>query len=262
MTGPRPFFYTLDLQTGTTTRSPRGLWGTTFTSAQSSSKHAEESLQKCAFDPTGDMLAVAGRRGYVHLVDWRSGGAQVVGSVKMNAPVQALHWSPVSGELMTLGEDSEVYIWDVKQRKCVKRWKDAGGYGSAILAGDSGGKYLSVGSKMGLVNVYGNDAMSTYGDAAPKELKTLGNLTTSISTLRYNHDSQLLAMASDDKKDQMRLVHLPSLTVFSNWPTSSTPLGHVTAVDFSKGSEYIAIGNNRGRVLLYQLSHFISSGAV
>ena len=59
---------------------------------------------------------------------------------------------------------------------------------------------------MGLVNVYGNDAMSTYGDAAPKELKTLGNLTTSISTLRYNHDSQLLAMASDDKKDQMRLV--------------------------------------------------------
>jgi len=145
MTGPRPFFYTLDLQTGTTTRSPRGLWGTTFTSAQSSSKHAEESLQKCAFDPTGDMLAVAGRRGYVHLVDWRSGGAQVVGSVKMNAPVQALHWSPVSGELMTLGEDSEVYIWDVKQRKCVKRWKDAGGYGSAILAGDSGGKYLSVG---------------------------------------------------------------------------------------------------------------------
>lgn len=261
MTGPRPFFYTLDLQTGTTTRSPRGLWGTTFTSTHPS-KHAEESLQKCAFDPTGDTLAVAGRRGYVHLVDWRSGGAQVVGSVKMNAPVQALHWSPNSGELMTLGEDSEVYIWDVKQRRCVKRWKDAGGYGSAVLAGDSSGKYLSIGSKMGLVNVYGHDAMSTYNDSTPKELKMLGNLTTSISSLRFNHDSQLLAMASDDKKDQMRLVHLPSLTVYSNWPTSSTPLGHVTSVDFSKGSEYIAIGNNRGRVLLYQLSHFIGSGIV
>lgn len=61
---------------------------------------------------------------------------------------------------------------------------------------------------MGLVNVYGHDAMSTYSDSAPKELKMLGNLTTSISTLRFNHDSQLLAMASDDKKDQMRLVRV------------------------------------------------------
>jgi U3 small nucleolar RNA-associated protein 18 len=46
------------------------------------------------------------------------------------------------------------------------------------------------------------------------------------------------------------------MTVFGNWPTSSTPLGHVTSVDFSRESEYLAIGNNRGRVLLYQLRHF------
>ena len=51
-------------------------------------------------------------------------------------------------------------------------------------------------------------------------------------------------------------IHMPSLTAFSNWPTSSTPLGHVTSVDFSSGSEYVAIGNTRGRVLLYHLKDY------
>lgn len=57
-------------------------------------------------------------------------------------------------------------------------------------------------------------------------------------------------------------VHLPSLTAFGNWPTSSTPLGHVTAVDFSARSEYVAIGNTRGKVLLYHLKDFGAGGGV
>jgi len=51
------------------------------------------------------------------------------------------------------------------------------------------------------------------------------------------------------------------LTCFSNWPTQRTPLGIVTAVDFSPRSEYVAVGNKRGRVLLYQLSEY-STGVV
>lgn len=123
--------------------------------------------------------------------------------------------------------------------------------------------------------MYGSEGTSSFGGDSPKPLKAIANLTTSISTLRFNHDSQLLAIASNTKKDQMRMVsyavlcglvvnskryapqiHLPSLTAFSNWPTSSTPLGHVTSIDFSAGSEYVAIGNNRGRVLLYHLRDF------
>lgn len=258
-------------------------------------------MEVSAFNVTGDVLAVAGRRGYVHLVDWRSGAAQVVGSVKMNAPVKAVWWSRGIDrqELVTLGEDAEVYVWDVAERKCLRRWTDDGGFGSVTMTGDNAGRYFSIGhvlsdcilfsiiltfslptfprSNTGIVNVYGGDALSPEPHGIPKALKTLGNLTTSISTLRFNHDSQLLAVASNRKKDQMRLVsrikysfnvflmtfrvlqiHVPSLTAYSNWPTSSTPLGHVTAIDFSSGSEYVAIGNNRGRVLLYHLSHFVS----
>jgi len=91
-------------------------------------------------------------------------------------------------------------------------------------------------------------------------LKAIGNLTTSISALRFNHDSQLLAITSKTQKDQMRLIHIPSLTAFSNWPTSSTPLGRVSSIDFSTGGEYIAIGNTRGRVLLYHLKDYDAHG--
>lgn len=51
-------------------------------------------------------------------------------------------------------------------------------------------------------------------------------------------------------------VHLPSYTVFRNWPTSGTPLHTVSAVAFSPGSEYLVVGNAAGRVLLYHLPYF------
>ena len=81
-------------------------------------------------------------------------------------------------------------------------------------------------------------------------------LTTSITSLAFNPDSQLLAMSSKYKKDAMRLVHVPSGTVFSNWPSSKTPLHNVSTVAFSPGGAYLAVGNDRGRVLLYRLAHY------
>ncbi|EKM60676.1 uncharacterized protein PHACADRAFT_246739 [Phanerochaete carnosa HHB-10118-sp] len=254
LTGPRPYFYTYDLQSGSASRSPRGLWGTTFSGDQMK----EGSMEICAFNPTGEVLAVAGRKGYVHLVDWRSGTGQVVGSVKMNSVVKGVWWARggAGAELMSLGEDAEVYVWDVGTRRCTKRWKDEGGFGATTITGDRAGQYLGIGSRHGIVSVYGSDAAPTSDSKRPKPLKTIGNLTTSISSVKFNHDSQLLAIASNTKKDQMRIIHLPSLTAYSNWPTFGTPLGHVTSIDFSTGSEYVAIGNSRGRALLYHLRDF------
>ena len=106
-------------------------------------------MEICSFDPTGEVLAVAGRRGYVHLVDWRSGTGQVVGSVKMNSAVKGLWWARgpggSTGELMSLGEDAEVYVWSVGERRCIRRWKDEGGYGATVFGGDRAGQYLGIG---------------------------------------------------------------------------------------------------------------------
>jgi U3 small nucleolar RNA-associated protein 18 len=148
LAGPRPFFTTLDLGSGAAVRSPRGLWGRAGAGDQ------ELSLARCAFSPDGAALAVAGRGGTVHLVDWAAGagGAQVVGSVKANTPVKALWWAAPPGaaegaanELMTLGADAEVYVWDVRARRCVRRWKDDGAFGACVMEGDSAGRHLAIG---------------------------------------------------------------------------------------------------------------------
>ena len=66
-----------------------------------------------------------------------------------------------------------------------------------------------ISSNSGIVNVYGSNASSSWSNSdRPKPLKAIGNLTTSISAVRFNHDSQLLAIASKTQKDQMRLVWL------------------------------------------------------
>ncbi|KAG2023963.1 CGI-48 family protein [Coprinopsis cinerea AmutBmut pab1-1] len=310
ISGPRPFFYTYDLPSGTPTHHARGLWGTTFNNIMDSSATLQrrrkrdragnagggggggngdgEALSLTSFSTHGDMLAVAGRGGYVHLVDWKTGAGQVIGSLKCSSAgggagaggIQGMWWIPpgfsdggvngvlggedgaasagANSKLAVLTGDAEIYIWDVGQRRCVKRWQDEGGFRSAakVLAGSSGGAgYLAVGSNTGYVNVYGSEAFNEH-TGKPKPLKAIANLTTPISSARFNYDAQLLAIASKEKKDSMRLVHLPSLTAYANWPTSGTPLGHVTGIDFSPRSEYVAIGNTRGRVLLYHLKDY------
>lgn len=60
------------------------------------------------------------------------------------------------------------------------------------------------------------------------------------------------------EKDALRIVHVESSTVFANWPTSKSPLGHVHCAAFSPGCGFFAVGNAKGRVLLYRLHHYTS----
>jgi len=64
-------------------------------------------------------------------------------------------------------------------------------------------------SSSGIVNIYDSTSYSlspSETSKTPKPIKSIGNLTTAISSLKFNHDAQLLAMASGEKKDSMRLV--------------------------------------------------------
>ena len=49
---------------------------------------------------------------------------------------------------------------------------------------------------------------------------------------------------------------MPSCSVYSNWPTEKTPLKTVHSMDFNQTGNLLAVGNSKGRVLLYQINHF------
>lgn len=131
-----------------------------------------ESVHLTSFSPDGDLLAVAaGKGGQIHLVDWKSGAGQVVGSLKcatggggisglwwFDPSLSSSHDGSILGEAGLMGQrkhlavltsDAEVYLWDVAERKCVRRWKDEGGFRGAgrVLAGSqtSNGGHLAVG---------------------------------------------------------------------------------------------------------------------
>tara|TARA_B100000524_G_scaffold157874_1_gene80044 strand:- start:281 stop:454 length:174 start_codon:yes stop_codon:yes gene_type:complete len=57
----------------------------------------------------------------------------------------------------------------------------------------------------------------------------------------------------------MRMAHVTGKHVFSNWPTSKTPLGYVQCCAFSPTGGYIAFGNDQGKASLYRVNHFATA---
>jgi U3 small nucleolar RNA-associated protein 18 len=89
-----------------------------------------------------------------------------------------------------------------------------------------------------------------------KPLKTIENLTTDIGQMKFNHDAQILAICSGKERNGMRLVHVPSFTVYQNWPGPRFSLQYPRCLDFSPGSGFLSVGHAGGKVLLYKLHHY------
>lgn len=140
--------------------------------------------------------------------------------------------------------------WDVNSRRCVERFSNDDGTITAGIAASS--KHVAVGAESGVVNLYSEN--SSKEKKAP--LKSIMNLHTSAEFLRFNHDGQILAMSTQREQHGLKLLHVPTKTVFSNWPTSKTPLKYVWSMDFSPKSRYLAVGNDKGKCLLYRLNHY------
>ena len=156
--------------------------------------------------------------------------------------------------------------WHIGSRRCVERFHNEDGTITSSLAISS--NFLAVGAEGGVVNLYndrqsssitsrsgtGNIALTATTERTP--LKSIMNLTTSADNVCFNHDGQILAMSTRRETNGLKLLHVPTATVFSNWPTSKTPLKYVWSMDFSPGSKYFAVGNDHGKCLLYRLKHY------
>ncbi|GFS16710.1 U3 small nucleolar RNA-associated protein 18 homolog, partial [Elysia marginata] len=86
----------------------------------------------------------------------------------------------------------------------------------------------------------------------PEPLKLIKNLTTCCNSVLFNSQSELLALRSKDLERAVKLVHFPSMSVLPNFPEQFDPsISSVMCMDFSPSSGYLALGNNKGRCLLY-----------
>jgi U3 small nucleolar RNA-associated protein 18 len=259
--GRRKYFYTYDLEHGAV-RKISHITGRT-----------EKSLESMVASTDGKWIVFLGCDGTAILLSGHS--KQWVANLKMNGTIRAAAFVPGdSNSLYTTGGDGEVYRWDLASRVvvgqaapapaygCSLRFRDEGNLGGTAIAvgpasssmrrGGAVGHALAVGSSSGVVNLYDCPGRGL----APVLRKSVMNLTTAIDSLSFNHDGQMLALSSYRKRDQLKLVHVGTGTVFANWPTLKTPLHYVKTVGFSPHGGYLSVGNDRGKVLIYRLRHY------
>ena len=105
------------------------------------------------------------------------------------------------------GGDGVLYQWDLRTRRCMGKMVDHGNKDSASLALSRDGRLMATGSASGVVNVYrqnqcwgagGGGAGGAAAKAglmrplAPAPVKEVMNLTTTIDSLRFSPDGQIL----------------------------------------------------------------------
>lgn len=249
--GRRRYYHIWNLESGTVNRVTRVYGHEKF----------QRSMEHFDISPDGKNIAFVGSKGTVQILDAVTN--QWVASAKVEGKVADISWHPDGKTLSIANTVGEIYEYSVSSKSFSSVWRDEGGVSLTQIANSpAGARFVAVGSASGIVNIYdrrasfggkGPGALGTPTD--PKPVRTVESIVTSVSSLEFSKDGQVLCVASRNKRDALRLVHLPSCTIYKNWPTSQTPLGVVTAVRFggTGGGIVLAVGNEAGRVRLFEI---------
>jgi U3 small nucleolar RNA-associated protein 18 len=236
--GRKKFFYSFDVQSETTSKIPyiKG--------------RAEDSLSNMSVSPDGKLIAFIVRSGVVVLVSTVT--MQNVGSVKINEIAISACFSPDGKNIYVTGSEGIIYAFDVRSRRCLFKFSDEGCIHGTAISMSPDSQYIASGSNSGVVNLYSVNSLPNEC----KPVKALMNLTTQIKSLAFNHDSQLMAFWSEKTKQSIRILHVPSRRVYRNWPKEFLNLRFVNCASFSPDSRYLAVGNDRGRTLLFRVQRY------
>ncbi|ESZ94629.1 hypothetical protein SBOR_4976 [Sclerotinia borealis F-4128] len=257
--GRRRYFHMWDLPSGEINKITR-VYG---------HQDEQKTMERFKLSPCGRYMGLIGSSkkggGIINVLDANT--TQWIASARVegkNGVADFAWWKDGEG-LTVVGKGGEVGEWSMELGSFVARWNDDGSIGATVLTlgGSNGPKQLGghrwvvIGSQSGVVNIYDRKNFVSGNDIKipdrPEPNRRLLQLTTPTSHLQISLDGQLLVFGSRWKKDALRLVHLPSCTVYKNWPTSNTPLGRISSVAFGSESDVLAVGNEAGKIRLWEI---------
>ena len=126
------------------------------------SRDAPKSLEKCRTSPDGSRLAFIAGGGRVLLVSNKS--KQVTGALRMDVPCGAATFSSANeNHIYTSGKGGSVYLWDVRNNRCIDRHIDEGTLVTTSMA--SSKHHYAIGSGT-VVNIYKNASMCGTRDSS------------------------------------------------------------------------------------------------
>ncbi|KAJ2394615.1 U3 snoRNP protein, partial [Coemansia sp. RSA 2603] len=179
VSGRRSWFYSVDVEKGSVSRIG-GIPG-----------HKMNSLQYMTCSPNSDRMAFMDNGGQVHLVTTTT--KQFTNTLSMNGVVRDVVFSSDGNYLWSTGLDNEVYKWDLRQNRCLSRWHDTTTFKPTCLGVSPDSSYYASGDSAGVVNIYETNSAKSKRDGmagefySVKAFKSIGNLTTSIEGLKFNH---------------------------------------------------------------------------
>ncbi len=253
----RRYFHTWSLATGSVSKVSRPMYG--------DARAEQRTMENFKLSPCGRYMGLVGsaRKGGGSINVLSTETMQWVCSCRVDSGggVADFAWWRDGTGFTVVGKNGEVSEYDCDKARVVMRWLDEGAVGTTVIAlgGNGAGKlggdrWVAVGSSSGVVNIYDRrEFKESATSTRPKATKSFDQLTTPTSHLVFSADGQMLVLASRWKRDALRLVHLPSCTVYRNWPTDKTPLGRIASVAVSPDGMYLAVGNEQGKIRLWEI---------
>lgn len=284
----RRYMHIWQLATGRITKHSRPIYG------DKAARASQRTLESFRISPCGRFVAFIGSSrkggGVINILDASTMQWLCACRVEGRGGISDFAWWGDGNGLAVFSKNGEVAEYSVEERRVIARWTDEGNVGptTIVIGGRSGQKnglvgsdrWIATGSTSGIVNIYNrstwghtdsaqqsspDSASNAFIPSKPTPTRTLDQLTTPISSLTLSPDGQLLVIASRWKRDALRLIHLPSCTVYRNWPTAATPLGRITSVAITtwggnRNSEmpdgkglWLCVGNEKGKVGMWEI---------
>jgi U3 small nucleolar RNA-associated protein 18 len=203
---------------------------------------------------------------------------QFICEVKCKGGLNDLTWSTDDQYIFTTGHDGLIYCFNIAQRQQMFTYRDQGVAKGSAISMSRNGKWLASGSINGVVNVYDTDfqellsqstndytqdsfasyysSYTSYEENVKLPLSEVKSLLNKVEHIKFSPSNEIMAIASRNTKDAVRLIHLPTFTPFTNWPTQQTPFSYVQDIAFSADNSRVAFANDKGRVLLYKVPHY------
>lgn len=161
--------------------------------------------------------------------------------------------------MVTVAEQGKVSVFEcLEDGRAVfrRQWTDHGCIEGVVITVSPDDQFVACGYPGG-ANVYRlND---TWHSACPLPVKTVNVEGARVNQLAFNATSELLAVGyalnADRNAGGYKLLHLRSMSLFSNFPGPSGKM-RATSLSFSPGGKFLAVGQYTGRVALFSLGYY------